>query len=255
MISSKALNRSFSLAAATYTEAASMQARMAGILAQRIPVYAEAKPVKVLELGCGTGLFTSCLLEKLAHTRLTLCLNDLSAPMLRQCLKTVPEGLECETRCGDLRQIELGSDYDLIASNCVLQWIDPLQETLKRLALSLKDGGVLLFSDFGVRHFEEIKALTGIGLDYLSVSELKAALAAAGFEAEIHEELIKLDYASVKELLRSLALSGVNRVGQGLWTAQRLQKFRLDYEARFSSAKGVYLSWDMRYVLARRRAL
>ena len=250
MSPSERLEQSFSRAAETYDEVAFMQHLMAERLAALVPVFSPGQQLQVLELGCGTGVFTQMLLRQLSQCKVNLTLNDLSVPMLKECQYKLGSLSDCTFKAGDFRRLEFSGPYNLIAANCVLQWIPDLCMQFKRLAATLERKGVLLFSDFGRRHFQQIRELGHLGLDYLSKDELLDALRQAGFTCTLHEELMDVAYPSVPDMLRVLKMSGVNGLSREIWTPRRLKAFCEEYARKYSCQDGVYLSWDMRYVSA-----
>ncbi len=250
MIPVQNLRRGFSRAAKSYTGAAEVQTLMARELSGLIPAFDPQHPLRVLELGCGTGIFTQLLLQALSGCRVSLTLNDLSEEMLTECCRRIGPRPECTLLLGDLRELDLGEGYDLIACNCVLQWIDDLEPVLIKLASALTPLGTFLFSDFGPRHFWQLRALTGKGLDYRSSEDLRAMLARSGLFADLKEQLLHKSYPSARDLLHSLSESGVNRLGSGLWTPGRLRTFEQNYEKSYGDGEGVCLTWHLRYVKA-----
>jgi malonyl-CoA O-methyltransferase len=81
MIDKRAVARHFSRAAATYDEAALVQADMARDLAVLCPALPAAP--RLLEIGCGTGLFTDQLLALYPDASLTIV--DISPAMTDHC--------------------------------------------------------------------------------------------------------------------------------------------------------------------------
>ena len=63
---------------------------------------------------------------------------------------------------------------DLITSCSTLQWFADTERFFTRCHRFLSDGGILAFSTFGKRNMQEIHTLTGHGLEYFSLEELKA---------------------------------------------------------------------------------
>jgi SAM-dependent methyltransferase len=66
------------------------------------------KPSRILDLGCGPGLYTTRLAE-LGHTCLGI---DCAPASIAYALENAPKG--CSYRLGDLRSADYGNDYDLI---------------------------------------------------------------------------------------------------------------------------------------------
>src|SRR5690554_7213805 len=66
-----------------------------------------------------------------------------------------------------------------------------LQQLFAKIAHALKHSGYLCFSSFGPDNLKEIKALTGQGLDYFSLPELRRCLESQGFEIVYLSETVK----------------------------------------------------------------
>ncbi len=142
----EAIVKSFSQQAQTYAEHANVQAKSARILAQFLNTNIEKLAEgAILELGCGTGIFTEQLLQIFPTRYLTL--SDVSNSMLAQCqtnLFVPSERVELLTL--DAEELTLSHTYALIAASFSLQWVSDFYGTINRLLTSLKPGGELVFS-------------------------------------------------------------------------------------------------------------
>ncbi|WP_257616944.1 methyltransferase domain-containing protein [Campylobacter pinnipediorum] len=101
--------------------------------------------------------------------------------------------------------------FDLIISNACLQWLDA-SKIIPLLSKHLKENGVLAISTFGKENLEQIYTLTGLGLSYLDINELKN-LCKNYKDVKIKSELHKLKFNNPLELFRHLKNSGVNSLG------------------------------------------
>lgn len=66
---------------------------------------------RILDLGCGPGLYTSRLARR-GHDCVGIDLSPASIAHAEAC--ALAEGLDCEYRCGDLREVEWGSGFAAI---------------------------------------------------------------------------------------------------------------------------------------------
>ena len=133
---------SFSKYAQSYDRYAILQKSMAERLASYLPVRA---PTHILELGCGTGVFTRHLLT-MPINKLTL--NDISPVMIDTLKSRLSIPSNTKFLIGNAEKISLGKT-DLICANAVFQWFLNPMMTLKHLKNSLNKTGTLLFSTFG----------------------------------------------------------------------------------------------------------
>ena len=101
----------------------------------------------------------------------------------------------------------------------------------------------------------EIKQLTGQGLNYYSIDVLKQKLEENGFEIVfIQEEQKHLNFDDPKLVLHHLKATGVTATAKShRWTKQSLQQFYSDYQ-QFYGEQGFSLTYHPIYVIARRIA-
>lgn len=193
----------FSAAAATYEAAARAQELAADRLVERLEAPA---PLRVLELGCGTGLLTRRLLAALPAGS-DLLATDLSPAMVETAARTCPNA---RVAAMDAEAPDVAGPFDLIASSLAAQWFTDLPGTLGRLAGLLAPGGRLLLATLGPGTFAEWKAAhRAVGRDsgvpdYPGAEALAAML--PGARVESHS--FTLDYADGRQFLRSLEALG-----------------------------------------------
>lgn len=168
---------------------------------------------------------------------------------------------------GDLEQ----APFDLIVSNASFQWFDNLPLAIQNLArlgrhaktmlqLNAHDaqeqdcrakGSVLAFSSFYAGHFEEIRELTGVSLNYLSKESVLEALDCLGFETEVFFEEEVQYFASSKSLFKHLHDTGVNAISDTPLGAGAMRRILREYDSRYRDANGVRLTWHPYYVIAK----
>jgi malonyl-CoA O-methyltransferase len=149
---SAAVAKSFGAQAASYEDNAELQRHVAEQLARLLP---QLDHPRVLELGCGTGLFSRALIKRYPHG--SFLLTDLSPAMLEQCrvnLRSRP-GKEIRFELLDANLPDLVRRFDLIAMSMTLHWLaDPLA-ALARLRRLLTPGGTLVFATISGESFPE----------------------------------------------------------------------------------------------------
>ncbi len=143
MTRSQAVGRRFDAAATTYDRFAPLQRLVAGRLADRIAasVPDPGRAVRVLEVGCGTGLLTRALRRRLPQAMVVA--TDLSPAMLQACRARLPGDERLLLLAADALQPAVSSGFDLICSSLALQWLDDPEASLAALARLLAPGGTL----------------------------------------------------------------------------------------------------------------
>ena len=141
---------SFSKYAHSYERYALLQKSMAEKLATYLP---EIAPSHILELGCGTGVFTRHLLT-MPINKLTL--NDISPVMIDTLKSRLSIPSNTKFLIGNAEKISLGKT-DLICANAVFQWFLNPMVTLTHLKSSLNKTGTLIFSTFGPETLMEFR--------------------------------------------------------------------------------------------------
>ena len=154
---------SFDRAAATYEQHACVQRQVAETLAGWLQESIDGNRIRsALEIGCGTGYLTRCLLDRFPDTRWLI--SDISPQMVETCrqhLETLP-CLQPAVRFGVVDGERLDSDlpdeasFDLICSNLTLQWFTDLRMGLRQLWQRVQPGGWLCFSTLGVDNFAQV---------------------------------------------------------------------------------------------------
>lgn len=243
----------------------------------------------IVEFGCGTGCYSRLLLHALQPE--TLLLNDL-CPEMRECIcDLLPAGEPLPHRpllyddkvelygakvplekakvplygtplispavsflpC-DAETLDFPQGTDLITSCSTLQWFADTERFFTRCHRFLSDGGILAFSTFGKRNMQEIHTLTGHGLEYFSLEELKALLSSRFEVLYAEEEIVSLPFGTPLEVLQHLRQTGVTGTEKRVWTRGRLQSFCEEYIRMYGKDdRSVSLTYHPIYVIARKR--
>lgn len=232
--------------------------------------------MSIAEVGCGTGFLSNLIYENfiLKTNRCShLMLNDLCPSM-----KTFFDGWQKTTFvCGDAEMIFNSESsraynakrFDVIAATSVIQWFEDQIGFLKSCRNHLKEGGLIALSSFGRNNFKEIRSLTGMGLEYLSLEEYKEALRPCFEISEAGEEEIRQEFSSPTDILKHLKATGVNglrptggtaddiraiQAGKEFrWTKQRLSEFSREYIRLFGNGYSVVLTYHPVYLILRKK--
>lgn len=199
--------RSFGRAALTYDEAAILQRRIGVELLDYVaPFIKEASSPQILDLGAGTGFFTSALADMAPNARVVAV--DLAESMAKRASLRHPGG--CVV--GDAEALPIASGaVDLIFSNMCIQWCrDPVQ-LCNELGRVLKPGGRMIFSTFGPKTLKELRDAWSVSdgfehvIDFLSEERLVAVFEQAGFVWESRMARVnRCIYPDVFALMREL---------------------------------------------------
>lgn len=245
----------FAKAGQSYTQHAVVQKQICQHLIGLMQQYISKNSLdRVFEIGCGSGNLSHLLMQNFEIKHLFL--NDLYLEV-QQHFQNDPK---LKWWIGDIEQLDFPKSLDLVASSSALQWVGDLEVVFKNCADALTQQGYLCFSTFGQQNLQEIKALTGQGLDYLPIEVIQEKLLKQGFEIlHLSENLEMLSFSHPKAVLQHLKATGVTATAsQHRWSKQSLQQFYQDYQ-QFSQLdqmgqRQYQLSYHPIYCIARSTA-
>lgn len=158
-IDTPSVRRHFGRAARSYAGAARLQREVAARLAESLE-YAKRAPVRILDLGSGPGVDSAMLRKR--YPKAQVIALDAALPMLVEARRQMGFfGLTArfDRVSGDARALPLAdASVDLVWSNLCLQWcpdLDPVFDEIRRV---LAPEGLFLFTTFGPRTLEELRA-------------------------------------------------------------------------------------------------
>ena len=249
------LRASFERASAGYEAAAALQARVAAELLERLELFRFA-PSVVLDLGSGTGRVTREL--KRRYPRACVIALDLAPGMLREARRHQRPWRRFARVCGDALRLPLrDGSVDLIFSNLMLQWCEPLPAALAEVRRVLKASGFFAFSTFGPDTLYELRSAWAQADGYNHVNhfsdmhEVGNALVQAGLmEPVLDVDRIEADYPDVLALMRDLKTIGAHNVTAGrsrtLTGRARLARVQQAYES-FRRAQRLPATYEVIY--------
>ncbi len=203
---------------------------------------------KILEIGCGTGNYTSLLKQR--FTRADFKAIDISAGMI-DVARSKPKNKGVEFFTGDAENLSFKGRFDLITSNACFQWLENLESSLIKYKDCLEDDGMLCFSIFGPRTFCELNKIIG-------EMPVNRPIAAADFiDKDKIKEILKLNFKvirfwedeytevlpSLKYLLRKIKYTGVRGRGvykAGVFTPHLLGELEKRYFDKFKEIRATY---------------
>ena len=240
-----AVIKNFSGAAGVYAAHARVQARVA----QDLLVFSRpCAPAAVLELGCGTGLYTRLLAEAFPDAALTAV--DCSPEMIRAARAALASPCVAFLRAD--AEALAGGRYDLITANAAFQWFDDLAGTMERLRGMLGTGGLISFSYFGPRTYRELQAglrgATGRRVrlaceDFASPGEMRGLLAGLYRDCRFETRAYHEDFASLKDLLAHIKGTGTRGApgpADMFWTRGLLRRVEAAYLGLFGRIRATY---------------
>lgn len=230
----------FDRASASYEAAAVLQARVADELLGRLEPF-DLRPRVILDLGAGTGRAAAEL--KRRYRRSLVIALDLAPGMLRQAARHQSLFRRIERVCADAAHLPIESaSVDIVFSNLMLQWCDPLDEVFAEVRRVLKPQGFFTFTTFGPDTLKELRAAWAEADThnhvnrFLDMHDVGDALVRAGLlEPVLDVDRTQLTYIDGMALMRDLKCVGARNATAGrpraLVGRARLQRVLAAYES------------------------
>jgi len=246
----------FNRAAQTYDRHAVLQKTLGNHLLERAAKQ-KLEPVSILDLGCGTGFFTNKLSEAFP------CAKILGVDIADKMIALA----QAKYQTNNLEFMHADADnlspakYDLIFSNCVLQWMPNLKTTFKKIKEILGKNGALFFASFIDGTLQELQN-TWKEIDdrqhinkFATPIEIKNTLHQMRF-VDISLECcpIKLKFNDLMELVQYLRNIGANyaaNYNSGLLGAKTLKRMSDIYQNKFSENNKIIATFNVIYGYAR----
>ena len=247
------IRRRFARAAGTYAKNAGMQCRVAEEMTGRIEQYVpKIFRNRVLEVGCGTGIFTRMYRNRFHPERLFL--NDICPEMNTWVSDFCGENTAFLP--GDAEALDFPSGLGMVVSCSTVQWFENPERFFSRIRSHLVAGGYLAFSTFGEKNMLEVAELSGVSLRYIPFERLKNILHQYYTVEYSREEINTLSFLSPYDVLKHLKATGVTGITSSRWTRNALADFCRDYERKYSDGNGkVTLTYHPLYFICKTRCL
>jgi malonyl-CoA O-methyltransferase len=235
-----AVRRSFDRAAATYDEAAVLQAEVRSQLLGRLD-YVTLEPEVILDVGCGTGHSARALTDRYPHAQVIAL--DLAEGMLSEALRQQSDAMPFARVCGDAMRLPLAAaSVDLVFSNLTLQWCPDLDAAFGEFRRVLRPRGLVNFTTFGPDTLVELRAAWARADGFPHVSrfadmhDIGDGLVRSGLAEPVMDvERFTLTYADVFGLMRDLKAIGAHNAAahrpRGMTGRGRLRAMETAYEA------------------------
>lgn len=229
----KKIARSFGSASSSYDTSSRLQRYTGKHLMPYLPEYPSLVTV---DLGAGTGFFTDVLASHFD----TVIGVDLSKSMV-QYAKNKRTNVK-HWLAGNANSLPFqDNSVDVIFSNLMIQWCDPLEITIKEILRVLKPGGIFVFATLLDGTLFELKSSWAQVdddkhvIDFLTEQALMQSLTTDDSELlNYHSQDIVLEYENVLHLAHELKGLGANqvpnKVNKGLAGKGKWQKMTSAYQ-------------------------
>lgn len=230
----------FDRASASYDAAAVLQSQVGDELLSRLEPF-DFRPEVILDLGAGTGRATAQL--KRRYRRSLVIALDLAPGMLHQADRHRSFFRPFERVCADAARLPLGSaSVDIVFSNLMLQWCDPLDVVFAEVRRVLKPRGFFVFTTFGPDTLQELRAAWADADThnhvnrFLDMHDVGDAVVRAGLQEPVLDiDRTQLTYSDAMTLMRDLKSIGARNATAGrprsLLGRTRLQRVIAAYES------------------------
>jgi malonyl-CoA O-methyltransferase len=233
----------FSRAASTYDAWAEAHRE----IAHRLAAMLHQKPHGALDLGCGTGILATELLQRFPGLRLHGI--DLAPVMIARCRERWAGRPEVTFAVGDLETSHFPFVPDLIASSCAFQWLPDLSPALASLYATLQPGGRLAFAELAAGSLPELretldrlKLPSETPLIYRDPDNSVSDLLEAGFRLQEHTTgEVTVWHADARTALKSF--KGIGAVftghpGHRPLAPRQIRDLLQAYAERFANSQG-----------------
>lgn len=253
VIDKSLVKRQFNNGLKSYANEAGVQKQIAKKLIEKLCLLTDRPLSRLFEVGCGTGFLTQNIIEKLKFDHLMV--NDISITSKQKIreLETVYDKT-IDFIEGDAEKIIIPQQLDALISGSTIQWFKNTPAFFEKINNSLNSGGFLAISTFGCHNFKEIKSITGIGLDYMSLHELTDLLSKE-FNILLSEQWTQEKYFSTPiDVLHHMKQTGVNGISKKPFGKKQLHDFTRSYKALYAKEnQNVPLTYNPIIIIAQKK--
>ncbi len=258
MIDKSKVSKNFSKGAATYDKGALIQKHMA----ERMEIFLDGskKEYRILEVGCGTGIFSERLVKRFPNSKIDLL--DISKTMLEKAKEKLGEGENLRYIEMDIEEFTPHEKYDLIFSNATFQWIDDQSKLFKQLYNLIDFGGRIAFSTFGKRTYCELKEsfdqMEGsfcYSQDFISKLDLRECVEDDFTVLLSDEEYMIESYPSVMDFFKAIKSIGSNSANSGgqILTKGKLKELEDIYMTKYGDGSKIDVTNHLIYMVLEKR--
>ena len=235
-----AVKNSFNRYASQYDHCAVLQAEVQSRLLERLD-YIKLQPRTIIDLGCGPGKAITPLLKR--YKKSNVIALDMAYSMLQEARKKYRL---LDRKCllnADMEHLPLADNsIDLIFSSLALQWSNDLGSTFKDFKRVGREGGLLMFTTFGVNTLHELRESWQIVDNtprvhrFVDMHDVGDLMLSAGLSQPVLDmDTLTLEYDHFKDLLKDLKAIGATNAeknrSRGLMTGRKLKQLQQAYES------------------------
>lgn len=197
----------FNSKAYTYAAAADIQPLVAELLASQL---SDISARSVLEIGCGTGLFSQYLTQYFPTAKLLL--TDIAPAMVEICQERFKQLSRVSVMCMDGELLTTSTQFDLIASSMTLHWFVDLQQSLQSIIEKLAPGGRFIFAVLGQNSLQEWRHICRVHNASVPTpifptgQELQTMIP----DLKVQIDVLQQHYHSAQDFLNTLKALGAN---------------------------------------------
>ncbi|MDE7413814.1 MAG: DUF452 family protein [Muribaculaceae bacterium] len=197
------LARRFSGAAASYNSNAEAQRKLSTLLAEMLFRKGLSVDQKILEIGCGTGIFTQEIINLFSPRELVMV--DISD------VRPDTSNINSRFHKADAEKWIADSEerFDAVVSSATVQWFVNLPLFFSNVYHHLEDDGILGFSTFLSGNLYELDSLRPSPLHYHTSQEIRIWLERWFEEIEVIETEYILNFDTYRQLFDHLRSTGV----------------------------------------------
>lgn len=250
------ISKAFNKHAAEYELAAKVQHEIGERLFERLQ-YLKISPQRILDLGCGPGMFSREL--ALMYPKAQIVGLDLAQAMLLQAKKKQSWRRKWSLVTADMSHMPFPSGvFDLVFANQVIHWGNPQAQVFREINRVMNVNACFMFTTLGPDTFKELKTAWSGANEFQHVNEFvdmhdigDSLMAEHFLEPVMDMELLAVHYETLPKLLNSLQAQGVRNINpqrnQGLTGKKSWQQFERNY-GTLQTSNGKYpLTYEVVY--------
>ncbi|MFT4058896.1 MAG: malonyl-ACP O-methyltransferase BioC [Legionella sp.] len=248
--------KAFNQHASEYEFAAKVQQEIGERLLERLH-YLKMVPHRILDLGCGPGVFSHALAQM--YPKAQIVGLDIATLMLAQARKKYRWRRKWSLVAADMMHLPfMTGAFDLVFANQVIHWGQALPQVFRELNRVMNVNACLMFTTLGPDTFKELKTAWSDVNVYAHVNEFPdmhdvgdCLMSEQFLEPVMDMELLAVHYETLPNLLRSLKAQGVKNINvtrnHGLTGRASWQQFEANY-AQLQTDTGKYpLTYEIVY--------